>query len=343
VALVPAYDEEQSIGATVHGLLAQQTPDWLELADVVVVANNCHDRTSEIVRTYPVTLAEIPENPHRKAGAVNYGWLHYGRDADYVFTMDADTVLMPDTLTRLAQELEANSELGGVCARYWAKDGHGLLWRLQRLEYTRYDDLRELRGWGVSVLSGAAVMYRQEALLGVLHLCGRQEPWDNRSLIEDYALTLDLKAQGWRVRAARNAHVLTEPPQTLNRLWAQRLRWGRGGMDECRKRGWTPATRQDIVAYGLFLVSAMVRALWIAMLTAMFVFHVPLRYSLIGLVPVAAMLTERITSAWRLKDKCWRDLVLVLTLVVEDFYGFFLEACTVVSAWKCMRRREQQW
>ena len=69
-----------------------------------------------------------------------------GRASEYVLTMDADTVLLPDTVAGMARELVDNPMLGGVCARYWAKDGHGLLWRLQRLEYARYDDMRELRG-----------------------------------------------------------------------------------------------------------------------------------------------------------------------------------------------------
>ena len=75
--------------------------------------------------------------------------------------MDADTVLLPDTVAAMADELRGNAVLGAVCARYWATPGRGLVWRLQRLEYTRYDDLRDLRRWKVSVASGAAAMYRQ--------------------------------------------------------------------------------------------------------------------------------------------------------------------------------------
>ena len=54
----------------------------------------------------------------------------------------------------------------------------------------------------MNVASGAAAMYRRVALQDVVELRGRPEPWDNESLIEDYALTLDLKARGWRVGAA---------------------------------------------------------------------------------------------------------------------------------------------
>ncbi|HSK57868.1 MAG TPA: glycosyltransferase family 2 protein, partial [Actinomycetospora sp.] len=165
--LVPAHNEEVGIAATIEGLLAQESPEWLRIAGIVVVANNCTDRTAEIARGYPVTVLEMERNPDKKAGALNHGWREVCRDtddADLVLTMDADTVLQPDTLAAMAAELRGNAGLGAVGARYWATPGRGLVWRLQRLEYARYDDLRDLRKWRVSVASGAAAMYRGSAL-----------------------------------------------------------------------------------------------------------------------------------------------------------------------------------
>jgi len=341
--IVPAYNEEVGIASTIEGLLEQDAPDWLRITDVVVVVNNSTDRTAEIARRYPVTVLEMRHNRHKKSGAMNHGWQRHGRGSDFVLTMDADTVLLPDTVEKMARELIDNPVLGAVCARYWAKDGRGLVRRLQRLEYARYDDMRELRGWKVNVASGAAAMYRQMALQEVVELRGRPEPWDNESLIEDYALTLDLKTRGWKVGAARAAHVYTEPPTTFRELWRQRLRWGRGGMDECLKRGWTLATRRDILAYTLFSLSVFFRVLWITMLVLMVVYAVPLRYALIGLIPVVVMWAERVTSAWRLRGRTVGDTALVAVLVVEDLYGFFLELCAVSAALMCLRGKRQAW
>jgi cellulose synthase/poly-beta-1,6-N-acetylglucosamine synthase-like glycosyltransferase len=341
--LIPAHNEEHGIASTIEGLLSQETPDWLQITNIVVIINNCVDRTGEIARRYPVTVLEMLDNKHKKSGAMNHGWFSCGRDSEYVLTMDADTVVLPDAVAKMTEEMVNNPVLGAVCARYWAKEGRGLVWRLQRLEYARYDDMRELRGWRVNVASGAASMYRQAALEEVVELRGRFEPWDNASLIEDYALTLDLKTRGWRVGAARGAHVYTEPPRTLRGLWRQRLRWGRGGMDECRKRGWTYATRWDILAYGLFSLSVFFRVLWITMIVLMVCCGVPPRYSRIGIIPIVVMWAERVSSAWRLHDKRPGDIALAAVLLLEDVYGFFLEFCTVVAAWKCLRRKRQAW
>jgi biofilm PGA synthesis N-glycosyltransferase PgaC len=344
--LVPAHDEEVGIAATIEGLLAQESPEWLRIAGIVVVANNCSDRTAEIARGYPVTVLEMDRNPDKKAGALNHGWREVCRGteaADLVLTMDADTVLQPDTVAAMAAELRGNAVLGAVCARYWATEGRGLVWRLQRLEYARYDDLRDLRGWRVSVASGAAAMYRGSALEQVAAAREAGEPWDGASLIEDYALTLELKARGWRVAAARQAHVHTTPPATFRELWQQRLRWGRGGMDEVLKRGWSTATRTDCLSYLLFAFSVFFRVLFLAMLTLMIVYEVPFRYALYGLIPLWVMWLERVTSMWRVPDRGWRDVVLVAVLLVEDVYGFFLEMCAVVASWRCLNARRQAW
>jgi len=341
--LVPAHDEEKGIAATVEGLLAQEIPDWLEISGIVVVANNCIDRTAEIARRYPVTVLEMPDNPDKKAGALNHGWRVAAQDAELVLTMDADTVLLPDTVAAMAAELRGNVVLGAVCARYWASPGKGLAWRMQRLEYARYDDLRDLRGWRVSVASGAAAMYRGAALAAVAKARAAGEPWDGTSLIEDYALTLELKGLGWRVAAARHAHVYTTPPATFRALWVQRLRWGRGGMDECLKRGWSTATRKDIFSYGLFGFSVFFRVLFLTMLALMIIYAVPFRYALIGLIPLAVMWLERMTSMWRLPGRSFTDVALVAIVLVEDVYGFFLEWCAVVAAWRCLNARRQAW
>ena len=143
--------------------------------------------------------------------------------------------------------------------------------------------------------------------------------------------------------AARKAHVYTTPPASFRELWVQRMRWGRGGMDECLKRGWSTSTRLDCLSYVLFGVQRVLpRAVPDDARTDDHL-PVPFRYALYGLIPLGVMWLERMTSMWRVPDRGWRDVVLCAVLVVEDFYGFFLELCAVVSAWRCLNARRQAW
>lgn len=345
VAIVPAHNESAQITSTIASLKAQTRPPDL----IVVAADNCTDDTVALASVEGVAVFETLGNRARKAGALNQAWLRFVGDATHVLTMDADTSLRPDAIEGMLEVIDRRPQvrghrpLGAVCARYWAKDGAGLAWRLQRLEYARYDDSREMRSWVVQVASGAATLYRVDALTEVTRTFHRQAPWDGESLIEDYALTLDLKTIGYAVSAASRAHVLTDTPAAFGELWRQRLRWGRGGIDECRKRGWIPATRRDIAAYGLFGFSSLMRLVWIAYVVALIQLGMGLTFSLLGMIPLLLMWLDRVTSAWRVPDRTWKDVALSAAMVVEDAYGLFLEACTATALFYSFRRTTQVW
>ncbi|CAG7574088.1 glycosyl transferase family 2 [Barrientosiimonas humi] len=339
VAIVPAHNEQDCVAQTITSLLTQTVPP----TTIVLVADNCTDRTVEIAREFPVVVMETVDNPHRKSGALNQAWALHGRDADVVFTMDADTVLQPDSIEQLVASMLSDRSSAAVCARYWARDAQGLAQRLQRLEYARYDDNRELRGWRIQVASGAAAMYRGEVLRRLPRVRAGRGPWDEFSLIEDYGLTLDLKSQGYRVRASSGAHVITDTPKTFGELWTQRLRWGRGGVDECRKRGWVWGTRRDIAAYGLFGFGLLLRLLFIVYVALVLALGMSMTLSLIGMVPLAIMWFDRVTSAWRVPGRDWRDMAIVLPMLIEDFYGLFLEVCTAVAVVRSLRGSDQNW
>lgn len=339
VAIVPAHNEAEQIGETIESLLSQTMPP----GRIIVAADNCTDDTVAIAKRYPVIVMETVDNSARKAGAMNQAWLSYAQDAAHVLTMDADTILLPNSVEHMLEGLMQVRSRAAVCSRYWTKPGHGLVWRLQRLEYARYDDKREIRGWRVQVSSGAASLYRGALLHQVVDSFERPAPWDQKSLIEDYGLTLDLKTLGYQVRAAPGSHVLTDTPKSFKDLWRQRQRWGRGGVDECRRRGWTKATRYDISTYGLFCFGILMRILFVTYLTLLILSPLGFALSLIGLIPVGVLWVDRVTSAWRLPGRDLVDVLIASTLLVEDAYGLFLELCTLVAITKSLRSARQNW
>ena len=114
-------------------------------------------------------------------------------------------------------------------------------------------------------------------------------------------------------------------------------------MDECLKRGWTAATRRDIMPIASLGSASSFERCGSRLITLMVVYDVPLKYALIGLISVAVMWAERVTSAWRLRGRTLKDTLLVVIIFVEDLYGFFLELCAVAAAIKCLRAKRQAW
>ena len=92
VVVIPAHNEQDTIATTIRALLAQtRRPDR-----VVVVADNCTDKTVQIARGFGrrVTVIETVGNKDRKVGALTLAWREYvAYGYDYLLGVDADTVL----------------------------------------------------------------------------------------------------------------------------------------------------------------------------------------------------------------------------------------------------------
>ena len=104
VAMVPVYNGAAGLGPAIESLLAQTWP----IDEIVVMPNGCTDNTSEVAHRYPVTVWDLPKDPHKKAGVLNKGWRKYCQDADFVVCIDDDTRLPKRAVEHWVRELEDN-------------------------------------------------------------------------------------------------------------------------------------------------------------------------------------------------------------------------------------------
>ena len=165
-ALVPAHDEEFSLPVTLTALQNQTRPP----DRVIVVADNCTDRTVEIAREMGFEAIESVDNVHKKGGALNQALAMILPDCDardVVLVMDADTSLVPRFIEVGTARLDYDPELAAVGGVFYGEDGHGLIGQFQRNEYARYSLQIRARHGRVFVLTGTATMFRVDALLDV--------------------------------------------------------------------------------------------------------------------------------------------------------------------------------
>ncbi|HCF58181.1 MAG TPA: glycosyl transferase family 2, partial [Myxococcales bacterium] len=109
--LVPAHDEEGGIARTVRSLLAVDYP--AELRRVVVVADNCSDRTAERARQAGARVIERRDPERRGKGhALALAFEHSLQEgfADAVVVVDADTVVAPNLPRAFAAHLAAGAQ-----------------------------------------------------------------------------------------------------------------------------------------------------------------------------------------------------------------------------------------
>jgi poly-beta-1,6-N-acetyl-D-glucosamine synthase len=230
--LIAAYNEEQSIGETLDYALRTTYPGGFEL---VVADDGSTDGTREIVTHYAARdprVRLVATHHAGKASTLNVA-LPTIR-TPLVATIDADTLLMPYSLTNAVARLASSppdtvAVAGSVLVR---NSRDNLLTRAQEWDY----------------FLGIATVKRGQALLqGTLVAQGAFSVYDTTALRlaggwpdqigEDIVLTWQMLRQGGRSVFEPTAVAFTDAPTTWHAFARQRRRWARGMIEGLREHG----------------------------------------------------------------------------------------------------------
>lgn len=233
VVLIPAWNEEAVIGASIDRLVTLDYP--ADRLRIVVVDDASTDGTPDVLADrmdrYPGRVVHLrrEQGGQGKAHTLNHGitWLLDDDWMEALLIMDADVIYEPDSLRKMTRHL-ADPEVGSVTA--YIKEGSvdaNYLTRFIAHEYLMAQAMarraQEVLG-AVACLAGGAQLHSRaniEALGGRI---------DTSSLAEDTFTTFNTQLGGRSVIFEGNATVWAEEPRTLRALWKQRLRWGRGNV-----------------------------------------------------------------------------------------------------------------
>lgn len=346
--LLPAHNEAEGIAEAIESLQAQTLPP----DRIVVIADNCSDDTVKIASSYPVTVMETVDNPYKKSGALNQGWAAHGRDADYVFTMDADTILEKNFFELTVKFMDDNPDVGGACACPMLKpipEGSSfygsILWRLGRLDFGGY--MRILTRWDMApqVLFGYGTVVRAEALENVAAV-RKGAPWNTGSIVEDYRLSLDLKRMAYRLAILPGAFAYTDVPQTIwgpQGLWRQRVRWAGGTWEELRAEGYIKRTKKVWHTVVGCLAATLLRLMGMLLWVAYLAYGLPLAWSWFWAIPIGIALVDRLDMIRYTKNSDWKDMVLIAVFIPMEILAVIREAWTVVSGYKVWRNKSLAW
>ena len=205
---VMAYNEEHNIVPALHALLNQRL-SACEIAEIIVVASGCTDRTVELARAvaqaHPIIRVEAHSERLGKATAINQ--LIRLAQSDVIVLVGADTLPDPTALDHLVQPF-ADPSVGMTGARvvplndlrtFLGLTTH-ILWRVHHRMALRWPKLGEL------------VAFRN--VLPALPV---------NSATDEVALEAFISAQGYRLVYVPDAVVYNRGPQTLDDfLWQRR-------------------------------------------------------------------------------------------------------------------------
>jgi cellulose synthase/poly-beta-1,6-N-acetylglucosamine synthase-like glycosyltransferase len=220
--IVAAYDESGCIAETIRSVQAQR---GVEL-ELIVADDGSRDGTAELVEQAFADVIVLRLAHAGKGAALEAA----RRVASHpiLITIDADTILAPDALARIAAPFE-DARVEAAAGAVVPRSSPSWLVRFQITEYLKNTLLR--RGWSalgaLEQVPGAFAAIRASALAAAGGF-----PVD--SLTEDYEVAYRLYANAAREgRAIRiptivDARAYTEPPRTLAGLVRQRTRWFAG-------------------------------------------------------------------------------------------------------------------
>ncbi len=218
--LIPAHDEEAGIGGTIRALLPQLQPG----DRVVVVADNCTDRTAEAARALGAVAVERTDPERRGKGyALDFGVRFLEQDPPAVVAIvDADCVVHDGALDLLVRE----AARGQAVQASYVLDEPPQARYVQQLSAFAFRFKNVVRPLGLSrlgapcLLTGSGMAFPWQIL--------RDASLASGNIVEDMRLGVDLAVAGHPPRLCPQAWVSSELPTGGAAAVAQRKRWEHG-------------------------------------------------------------------------------------------------------------------
>ncbi len=229
--VVPAHNEELFLPRLLKSLRQQRYDS--ALVTVIVVADNCNDRTALIARRCGAVVFERndPENAG-KGQAIRFALERVNVAAhDAVVIVDADSVAAKDFLAGLnLLLLQGHSVI--QCYNGVANPDESWFTRLLDVSRTLGNEIylpaKQRLGLS-SYLMGNGMCFSSRVLL--------QYGWDAFTVGEDWEYYARLVEQGEIIAFAGEARVYHQESQTLRQATSQRLRWSSGRFAVAGKYG----------------------------------------------------------------------------------------------------------
>ena len=221
LVLIPAHNEALTIGRTLSSLQSQ----LLESDRLVVIADNCTDRTAEISRAAGAEVFERENLEQRGKGyALSYGLDLLGQSpSDVVFIVDADCHVHPGTIRSAALlAMKANRPVQ-VCNLLESSIEHQVNQKVSVFAFKLNTFVRPI---GLNRLGFPFT----------LHGTGMAFPWEllnsvdlaSSNLAEDMQLAIDLAIAGHFPVFCPEGQVSSPIPQEDSAAEGQKTRWEHG-------------------------------------------------------------------------------------------------------------------
>lgn len=231
IFVIPAYNEEKLIHKTLDNLLKEVEYDKSKF-EVIVIADNCTDKTAEISRSLGATVLERNNDQLKGKGyALEWGleqcWAQ-GKSPDAVIILDADTVVSANFLHAIDDQFSKGHQ---VIQSFYSVLNPTESWSAG-LRYAALSVLHFVRPQGRSLYGGSAGLKGNGMVFATDII--KNHNWSS-SLTEDIEFHMSLLLEGTKVHFAPDAVVWAEMPNSIEDANSQNERWESGRLEMAKK------------------------------------------------------------------------------------------------------------
>jgi len=219
--LIPGWNEQDTIVATIESVLELDYPK--NKFHIIAIDDGSTDNTWERMQAYANhdQVQVLTKENGGKHTALNHA-LNFLK-TELVVSFDADTKINKDAMRKAAHYFMKDKTLMALGGTVLIDKPKTIAQKAQEIEYEIFSFTKKMLGLAdaVFVVPGAFSVFRKEVFTVV-------GGYNNAHNLEDIELTIRMQKAGLKVRHAHDAIVWTKGPDTIKKLYKQRLRWSYG-------------------------------------------------------------------------------------------------------------------
>lgn len=244
--LVPCYNEEKSLEASIQACLKQVR----KFDELIFIDDSSTDSTPEILARYSsqITHVKTPRNTGNKSSAQEYGLTFV--TGDVIVTTDADTLLDPHFAEEIEKSFLISPRVVAV-AGYVRSLKYNWLTLCRAFEYAIGQNIHKVAQHNMGyifVMPGAASAFRTDIFRN--HIT-----FDHDTITEDLDFTYKIHRKQFKIVFNQKAISWTQDPTDLKSYINQMRRWFGGGWQNLLKH-YTIIPTTPIRAFELSLIYA---------------------------------------------------------------------------------------
>lgn len=219
--LVPCYNEQKTLPITIESLLELDYPK--DKLSIIIIDDGSTDSTWQVAQQYAShpQIRLIQKENGGKHTALNRG-LEEVHTA-FVGCLDADSSVHPEALKRIMTYFAADQTAMAVAPSIIVRDPKTLIQYAQRAEYDMSHYNKKMLAFmgAIHVTPGPFSIFRKKVFddLG---------PYRKAHNTEDQEIALRMHKHGYKIEHCPDAYVYTNSPNSISKLYKQRVRWTYG-------------------------------------------------------------------------------------------------------------------